>query len=75
MDKVIQHNIDVAEPFPAILTVHELALYLRLSEAMIYRLARAKKLPFVRIGKSMRFQKDQIDEWFHDLSLKSLETK
>ena len=50
-------------------------MYLKLSNAMIYRMARAKKLPFVRFGKTLRFQKDQIDEWFRANSAHSLETK
>ena len=75
MDKVIQRNSDIAEPYPAIMTVHDLAKYLKLSDAMIYRMARAKKLPFVRFGKTLRFQKDQIDEWFRANSAHSLETK
>ena len=73
MDKSIQHISENAENYSAVLTVHDLARYLQLSDAMIYRMARARKLPFVRIGKSLRFQKNQIDEWFRDLSKKNLE--
>jgi excisionase family DNA binding protein len=46
-----------------ILTVREVAEYLRLSEAKVYRLANERQLPAIRIGKSWRFRKDLLDEW------------
>lgn len=56
-----------------ILTVREVAEYLRLSEAKVYRLAKERRLPAIRIGKSWRFRKDLLDEWLSqctELSLK-----
>ncbi len=47
----------------AILTVREVAEYLRLSQAKVYRLAREGSLPVFRIGKAWRFRKDLLDEW------------
>jgi excisionase family DNA binding protein len=75
MEKIIQQNAEVTESSPAIMTVHDLALYLQLSDAMIYRLARARKLPCVRFGKTLRFPKTQIDAWLRENSIKGLETK
>jgi excisionase family DNA binding protein len=46
-----------------IMTVHEVATYLRLSEAKVYRLAKEGQVPSFRLGKSWRFRKDLIDEW------------
>ena len=48
---------------PAVLTVHEVAEYLRISEAKVYRLARDGVLPVVRIGKTWRFRRDLLDDW------------
>ena len=48
---------------PGIMTVHDVALYLRLSEAKVYKLARQGCIPALRLGKSWRFRKDLIDEW------------
>ena len=45
------------------LTVHELARYLRLSEARVYVLARQGFIPAIRLGRAWRFRKDLIDEW------------
>ena len=47
-----------------IMTVQEVAQYLRLSRAKVYRLAKAGKIPAMRIGRSWRFRKDMIDDWF-----------
>jgi excisionase family DNA binding protein len=46
-----------------IMTVHDVASYLRLSEAKVYRLAKEGCLPSFRLGTSWRFRKDLIDEW------------
>jgi excisionase family DNA binding protein len=46
-----------------IMTVHELALYLKTSDAKIYRMARMHDIPAFRIGNSWRFKKKMIDMW------------
>lgn len=46
-----------------IMTVREVAAYLRLSQAKVYRLAKEGSLPVFRIGKAWRFRKDLLDEW------------
>jgi excisionase family DNA binding protein len=48
---------------PVIWTVHDVAEYLRMSEAKVYRLVREQQIPVVRIGKTWRFRKDLLDEW------------
>ena len=53
---------------PAIMTVKDVADYLRMSEAKIYRLVRNGVLPVVRIGKTWRFRKDLLDEWLKECS-------
>lgn len=47
----------------SVLTVRDVAGYLRLSEAKVYRLARAGNVPAFRLGKSWRFRKDLLDAW------------
>ncbi len=47
----------------AIMNVHDVASYLRLSEAKVYRLANEGRVPSFRLGKSWRFRRDLIDEW------------
>jgi excisionase family DNA binding protein len=45
------------------MNVRELAVYLRLSEAKVYRMANSGSVPAFRVGKSWRFKKDMIDDW------------
>ena len=46
-----------------IMTVREVAGYLRISDAKVYRLVKEHRIPVVRIGKTWRFRKDLIDDW------------
>lgn len=52
-----------------ILTVKELAKYLKMDEHTVYRLARKGVLPAVKIGGEWRFRKDLIDKWIEEKSL------
>jgi len=59
----MNNKIAPVEPIGCIMTVHDIAIYLRLSEAKVYKLAKEGQLPALRVGKSWRFRKDLIDEW------------
>ena len=50
----------------AIMTVKDVAKYLRMSEAKVYRLVKESLLPAVRIGKTWRFRKDLLDDWLKE---------
>jgi len=52
-----------------ILTAAEVAAYLRLHVATVYRLAQAGELPAVRVGNSWRFSRDLLDEWFRKMAM------
>jgi excisionase family DNA binding protein len=54
---------DYMEVSSDIMTVHDLAVYLKMSDANIYRMARSGSLPVIRIGKTWRFKKNMIDAW------------
>jgi excisionase family DNA binding protein len=47
-----------------IMTTSEVAQYLRLAEATIYKLAQTGEIPGVKVGRTWRFKKELIDEWF-----------
>ena len=49
-----------------IMTAQEVAQYLRLAEATIYRLAQAGEIPAVKVGRAWRFKRELIDEWFKE---------
>jgi excisionase family DNA binding protein len=46
-----------------VLTVAEVAEYLRVCRSMIYRLVKARKIPAFKIGSDWRFSREQVDEW------------
>jgi excisionase family DNA binding protein len=46
-----------------ILTVSELAMYLRVHQATIYRLLKSRDLPAFRVGSDWRFDRETIDAW------------
>ena len=58
-----------------IMTAQELAQYLRLAEATIYKLAQEKKIPAVKVGRTWRFKRELIDEWLRDKSMEHLSEK
>jgi putative molybdopterin biosynthesis protein len=45
------------------MTTTELAEYLRISRASVYRLVRQKQIPVSKVGRQLRFRKDTIDLW------------
>lgn len=46
-----------------ILTVDEVAEYLKITKKTVYKMAVEKKIPAFRVGKFWRFKKTEIDEW------------
>ncbi len=48
---------------PDLMTVEEVARYLRLKPQTIYKWAQEKRIPAVKLGKEWRFRKRIIDEW------------
>jgi len=45
------------------MTVQEVARYLRMKPLAIYRKVDRKEIPFLKAGRSIRFRKEDIDEW------------
>ncbi len=46
-----------------ILTLKEVAIYLKLAEKTAYRLAAEGKLPGFKVGGSWRFKREDIESW------------
>ncbi|EPD5143458.1 methylation-associated defense system helix-turn-helix domain-containing protein MAD1 [Vibrio cholerae] len=46
-----------------ILTLKEVAAYLKLAEKTAYRLASEGKLPGFKVGGSWRFKKNDLEQW------------
>jgi excisionase family DNA binding protein len=48
---------------PALLTIEELARFLRISRAKAYELAARGEIPTVRMGRSVRVRRDRLEAW------------
>ena len=53
-------------PVNDILTLEEVASYLRLTPQTIYNWAQEKRIPGAKLGKEWRFRKSIIDRWLDD---------
>ncbi len=52
-----------------ILTLKEVAEYLKVTDRTIYRLAGAKKIPAFKVGGIWRFSRADLDAWIRRQSL------
>ena len=53
----------MADKAAEIMTIGELAEYLKISKSTLYKLAQQGGLPGQKVGKRWRFHKDAIDYW------------
>jgi excisionase family DNA binding protein len=52
-----------ADQRSSVLTIDELAEYLKISKSTLYKLAQEGSIPGQKVGKHWRFHKDAVDEW------------
>ncbi len=52
-----------------ILTIKQVADYLKVTDRTIYRLAAAKKIPAFKVGGTWRFSRADIDQWIKQQSM------
>ena len=55
-----------------ILTLKEVAGYLKVTERTIYKLAGAKKIPAFKVGGTWRFSRADVDDWIRRQTSESL---
>ncbi|MBC7255014.1 MAG: helix-turn-helix domain-containing protein [Chloroflexi bacterium] len=46
-----------------LLTVKQVAQYLQLKESTIYSWAQSGKIPAIKIGRTWRFRRGDLDDW------------
>jgi len=51
-----------------IMTVKEVADYLKVNERTVYRMAAASKIPAFKVGGSWRFKQTEIERWIKEQS-------
>jgi len=49
-----------------VMTIDDLAEYLKLSKSTLYKLCQAGKVPGQKVGRHWRFHKAVIDRWLGD---------
>ncbi len=49
-----------------VLTIDELAAYLRIPKSTLYKLVREGKVPCQKVGRHWRFRKPAIDRWLEE---------
>ena len=53
-------------PDHEILTLEEVAHYLRLKPQTIYKWAQERRIPAVKLGKEWRFRRSILDRWLNE---------
>ena len=48
---------------PALLTIDEVAEFLRISKTSVYRLVERRDLPFCRVGRTLRFRREDLEAY------------
>lgn len=49
-----------------IMTVKDVASYLKLNERTVYRMAMSVKIPAFKVGTSWRFKREDIENWIEE---------
>lgn len=57
-----------------ILTIDELAVYLKISKSTLYKLVREGRVPSQKVGRHWRFRKETIDRWLDKARIEKSET-
>lgn len=56
-------SADTPSVTPDVMTIEELAAYLKLAVATLYKKAQAHEIPFTKVGNLLRFTRVSIDTW------------
>ena len=48
---------------PPVMTIDEVAAYLRIPRASMYKLAQRGKIPGQKLGRHWRFRREALDDW------------
>lgn len=54
-----------------LLTVNDLADYLKISTSKIYKMTSEKEIPHIKIGNTLRFDKKTIDKWLSEKNIRT----
>jgi len=57
----------------SLLNVQELARWLNIKESTIRKWVCYRKIPYISVGRAVRFRREDIDQWLQDRSFKLVE--
>ena len=49
-----------------LLTKQELAEYLNVKESTVYQWTHYRKIPYIKLGRFLRFDLDEVNEWLQE---------
>ncbi len=55
---------------PSIMTLPELAKYIRVHKSTVYRMLKQNRIPAIKVGNQWRFKKERIDRWLETNGMK-----
>jgi excisionase family DNA binding protein len=56
-------DLMMLEKAETIMTIEEIAEYLKIPKSTVYKLAQEGKIPCQKVGRHWRFRKNTIDNW------------
>ncbi|MDH5405815.1 MAG: helix-turn-helix domain-containing protein [Candidatus Aminicenantes bacterium] len=56
---------------PSIMTLPELAKYIRVHKSTVYRMLKQNRIPAIKVGNQWRFKKERIDQWLETNGMKT----
>ncbi len=51
------------DEYKSVMTVEDIATYLRIPKSSVYKLAREGRIPCQKVGRHWRFHREAIDRW------------
>ena len=73
-EKVVSCAVVTAE-MPEVLTVEEVAAWLRINKKTVYDAAKAGQIPCCKVGRILRFSRNAVLNWLHGQGRVSIERK
>ena len=55
-----------------LLNIKEASEYLGIPKGSLYKLVWQRRIPFVKIGKALRFDKEKIDKWIEENTVEEI---
>ena len=51
----------------SVMTIEDLAVYLKVSKSTLYKLAQEGKVPGQKVGRHWRFRREALDRWLEQM--------